>query len=88
MSPKNSNWIDRSVAHSHRDLPCPRRAFIRAGARYLLMAGVVVLGTWLVRRDYSRTTTCPKPTRCERCRELTRCELPPAQTARRNLQPF
>ena len=63
-----------------------RRAFVRTGMRYLLLAGVLLLGARLIRRGLNRPSDCRKSTRCDRCRELAWCDLAPARTARRNLQ--
>lgn len=57
-----------------------RREFFRDALRYLALGGVCVLSVGLIGRSRraSQGSSCPGPSTCRECRELSRCSLPQA----------
>jgi hypothetical protein len=59
-----------------------RRQWMTSVMRHGALAAIATLVTFLVGRQWNKG--CPLLTsRCESCRLLSRCALPPAQSARR-----
>jgi hypothetical protein len=63
-----------------------RRAFLRACARYPILAGLALLGGVLALRrdDASATVPCLKQRACSGCGAFAGCALPQAVATRKN----
>ncbi len=62
-----------------------RRNFIEKTGRGILLGGLaIVSGVLVSRRQVSRDTQCSANFQCKNCGKLSRCQLPEAETERKD----
>jgi hypothetical protein len=62
-----------------------RRNFIETTGRGILLGGLaIVSGVLVSRRQVSRDTQCSAYFQCKNCGRLSRCQLPEAETERKD----
>ena len=62
-----------------------RRNFIEKTGRGILLGGLAIIsGVLVARRQVTRDTQCSANFQCKYCGKLTRCQLPEAETERKD----
>ena len=62
-----------------------RRNFIEKSGRGILLGGLAIIsGVLVARRQVTRDTKCSTNFQCNNCGKLSRCQLPEAETERKD----